>query len=267
MEQDLASRVRVVLVEPSHPGNIGAAARAMKVMGLRRLSLVAPRQFPHAEATVRAAGADDLLAAASLCPTLDAAIADCHRVYGTTARSRSLRWPALAPRAAAAQMLALPAHAEVAVVFGRERTGLDNDEVARCHRLIHIPTAPDFGSLNLAAAVQVLAYELHLAALTGVPVPAETPEAPPATAAQMQALYEHLERALVALAFLDPDNPRQLMPRLRRFFNRAAPDALELNILRGILTAAERARAEADGDRRADPAAPAAHRRSPAEEQ
>lgn len=265
MEQDLAGRVRVVLVEPSHPGNIGAAARAMKVMGLRRLSLVAPRQFPHAEATARAAGADDLLTAADVCPTLDAAIAECHRVYGTTARSRSLRWPALAPRAAAAQMLALPAEAEIALVFGRERTGLDNDEVARCHQLIHIPTAPEFGSLNLAAAVQVLAYELRLATLADVALPVETPEAPPATAAQMQALYDHLERALVALEFLDPDNPRQLMPRLRRFFNRAAPDALELNILRGILTAAERARAEADAATAGGPPA-AARARSAAEE-
>ncbi len=230
----------IVLLETSHPGNIGATARAMKNMGLRDLRLVNPKQFPDAEATARASGADDVLAAARQYDTLDAAIGDATLVIGASARSRSLPVPMLDPRGCAQQVCSHAAPAGAAILFGRERTGLTNEELDRCHYLVQIPVSPDYPSLNIAAAVQVISYELRVAALSGavaLPSPAEPDFA---TAQQMEQFYQHLEQTLIDLEFLDPDNPRQLMRRLRRLFNRARPDQNEVNILRGILTAANR---------------------------
>ncbi len=246
------SRIRVVLVETSHPGNIGGVARAMKNMGLSELALVQPRVFPHAEATARASGADDLLARAQVVATLDAAIADCALVVGASARSRTIPWPLMQPRDCARRMLAEAGQgARVALVMGREKSGLSNQELERCHVHVHIPANPDYPSLNLAAAVQVLAYELRMAALEAESaLPAGEVlerDQPLATAGELEGLYAHFEQALATLDFYDPDNPRQLMRRLRRLFNRAGLDRMEVNILRGILAAAEKA---AGGDGR-----------------
>lgn len=229
------SAVRIVLVEPQHPGNIGAAARAMKAMGLSDLALVAPAVFPHADATARAAGADDLLAAAGVCETLDEAVSDCRLVLGTSARSRRLPWPLLDARDAAARALEAAAAGPVALVFGRERSGLANTELDRCDAHLQIPCNPDFSSLNLAAAVQVVCYELRLAAGAAVDRPDEYD--PPATAAELEGFYRHLEEVMTAAGFLDPEQPKWLMRRLRRLFARAAPESAEVNILRGLLKA------------------------------
>jgi len=235
-------RVRIVLVAPTHPGNIGAVARAMKTMGLGRLHLVSPARFPSAEATARAAGADDVLYGARVCATLDEAIAGCAWVLATSARPRSLDWPVLAPREAAERALREARRAEVALVFGREHSGLTNAELERAQAVVRIPTNPEFRSLNLAAAVQILAYELFLAGAAAAPAPGRPPtEEAPATAEQMAGFYRHLEEALVDIGYLDPAKPKRLMRRLRRLFNRARPDRTELDILRGILGAAQNA--------------------------
>lgn len=230
--------VRFVLVEPSHPGNIGAAARAMRVMGWRDLALVRPQQFPRAEATAMAAGADDILAAAQVCETLTDALADCRIAFGTSARHRSLGWPECDARGAAS--MAAERGGDVAFVFGRERSGLTNAELDECKYMLHIPTAPDYGSLNLAQAVQIVAYECRLVATADTPTAEESPQEAMPTHADMHRFYGHLERALTDLGFLDPANPRHLVRRLRRLFNRSNPSANELSILRGILSAAQR---------------------------
>ncbi|MGD8672292.1 MAG: tRNA (cytosine(32)/uridine(32)-2'-O)-methyltransferase TrmJ [Thiogranum sp.] len=227
--------VRIVLVNTSHPGNIGAAARAMKNMGLTELSLVDPQLFPSAEATARASGADDLLAAASCAATLEQALEGCSLVIGASARNRTLPLPTLDPRECAALVEQQPADSRTAIVFGRERTGLTNDELDRCHYLVQIPTNPDYPSLNLAAAVQVVAYELRMAAGLSLSRPENKHRY--ATAEEMELFYRHLEETLIAIDFLDADNPRQLMRRLRRLFARARPNENEVNILRGVLTA------------------------------
>ncbi|MGD8842794.1 MAG: tRNA (cytosine(32)/uridine(32)-2'-O)-methyltransferase TrmJ [Gammaproteobacteria bacterium] len=227
--------VRVVLVNTSHPGNIGAAARAMKNMGLEDLCLVAPQSFPSAEATARASGADDLLARARCVDTLEEAIADATLVIGASARSRTLPITALDPRECAELVAQQPEPARTAIVFGRERTGLTNDELDRCHFLVRIPTNPEYPSLNLAAAVQVLAYELRMAVRQSSGSAAARYRL--ATSDEMERFYRHLEETLIAIDFLDAGNPRQLMRRLRRLFGRARPNENEVNILRGILTA------------------------------
>lgn len=231
------NRIRVVLVATSHAGNIGACARAMKTMGLSRLVLVAPQSFPDPEATARAAGADDILDQARVCATLDEAIGDCQLVIGTSARNRRIPWPLLLPDEAAARAVRESSDREVALLFGRERTGLLNEELDRCHALVNIPSHPDFSSLNLASAVQVLAYEIRCALPVGDTTAggAEQLGEPLATAADVQRFYEHLEKVLVDTRFLDPDNPRLLMRRLIRLFNRVELTTNEVNILRGIL--------------------------------
>lgn len=239
-----ASGIRVVLVHPTHPGNVGAAARALKNMGLERLCVVAPAAFPHPEATARAAGAEDVLANAVLAPDLDAALAECHYVLGTSARPRHIDWPMLDPAEAAARLVEEASRGPVALLFGQERSGLTNAELDRCHALVQIPANPAYSSLNLAAAVQILAYEVRRA--LGAPA-AEAralgaDESPPASASDMEHFYRHLEEVLVETGFLDPANPRFLMRRLRRLFNRARPDQNEMSILRGILTSVQRAR-------------------------
>jgi TrmH family RNA methyltransferase len=214
----------------------------MKTMGLSQLMLVDPQQFPSAEATARASGADDLLARARVCADLDSALAGCQWVVGASARLRKIPVPPMVPRACAEQLRAESERAQVALVFGREQSGLTNEELDRCHALVHIPTDPAYGSLNLAMAVQVLAYEVRMAHLGDWQPPQEIGEQTPlATSEDVERFYVHLEQALTELDFLDPDNPRQLMRRLRRLFGRVRLDQHEVNILRGILTAAQKA--------------------------
>lgn len=235
----VASRIRVVLVRPTHPGNVGATARAMKNMGLDGLWIVAPAAFPHADANARAAGAEDVLARAVLVPDLDAALSECRYVLGTSARPRHIEWPMLDPAEAGARLVAEAQQGPVALLFGQERSGLSNAELDRCHALVQIPANPAYPSLNLAAAVQILAYEIRRA--MGSP-PAAPPQSEflPASASEMEHFYRHLETVLVEAGFLDPANPRLLMRRLRRLFNRARPDQNEMSILRGILSAVQR---------------------------
>jgi len=228
--------VRIVLVGTTHPGNIGACARAMKNMGLADLVLVRPRYFPDEEATARASGATDLLERARVFDTLDDALADCVYVAGASARSRTIGWPTMLPRDCAAELLKQRQTGPVAAVFGPEKSGLTNEDLDRCRTLLTIPTNPEFSSLNLAMAVQVLAYELRAATLDG-PLPSFAPEAPLASGKELEHFYVHLEAVLRSSGFLDPDNPRHLMRRLRRLFVRAAPDRNEINILRGMLAA------------------------------
>jgi tRNA (cytidine32/uridine32-2'-O)-methyltransferase len=237
----IADRLRFVLVRTSHPGNIGAAARAIRTMGFRRLSLVAPHAFPHAEASALAAGADDVLAEAPVLRDLPAAIADCQLVIGTTARRRDVPMEEIDPREAAARVIAAASEGrEVALVFGHERTGLENDEIKRCQAAVLIPSDPDFPSLNLAQAVQVLAYEVRMALLAGaLPYPAQKGD-PPASSAELEVFFEHLSKTLDAIDFHKGRSPRTVMLRLRRLYLRAEPDERELRILHGILTDTER---------------------------
>ncbi len=244
MNTEDAVPVRIVLVAPTHPGNIGAVARAMKTMCLSRLWLVSPQRFPGADATARAAGADNILYDAVVCDSLDEAIRDCHWVVGTSARERRIGWPVLEPGEFAAEARERAVEGNCALVFGRERAGLSNEELDRCHALVAIPSNPRFSSLNLASAVQVLAYELYRA-FADAPQPGTQhgrpkDSAPLATSEEMAGMYEHMERALIHIGYLDPEAPKLLMRRLRRIFNRVHPDRSEVNILRGILSAAER---------------------------
>ena len=237
----IADRIRFVLVRTSHPGNIGAAARAIRTMGYARLSLVAPHAFPHQEATALAAGADDVLEKADIASDLPAAIADCRLVLGATVRRRDVPMEELDPRAAAARVLETAREGgEVALVFGNERTGLENDEIKLCHAAIVIPSDPEFSSLNLAQAVQVLAYEVRVAELAGaMPLPAQRSD-PPASSADLEAFFDHLARTLDAIDFHKGRSPETVLLRLRRLYLKAGLDERELRILHGILTDAER---------------------------
>lgn len=233
--------IRIVLVGTTHPGNIGAVARAMKNMGLSDLALVNPGKFPDKEATVRASGATDILENASVVSSLEDALTDCVYVAGASARSRTINWPSMGPRDCAERMLLESKHGKVAAVFGPEKSGLHNDDLDLCHTLLTIPTDSGFSSLNLAMAVQILTYELRVAGMLDMG-PGFESEAPPATGDEMERFYAHLEKVMTELGFLDPDNPRFLMRRMRRLFIRARPDKNEANILRGFLTAIERER-------------------------
>lgn len=232
--------IRIVLVRPTHPGNIGAAARALKNMGLADLRLVAPAAaLDHPEARARAAAAADRLAQIRIHATLEEALADCRLVIGTSARSRHIEWPALDPVEAARRLVDAAALGwPSALVFGPERTGLTNAELDRCHFVVTIPTDAAYPSLNLAAAVQIMAYEIHRAGVPAAPSAASAHA--PAEHAYLQAFYAHLEEVMVQVGFLDPANPRRIMRKLVRLFNRAQPDRDELDILRGILTAVQR---------------------------
>ena len=238
MTESLA-RIRFVLVETSHTGNIGAVARAMKTMGLSRMELVAPKQPPDAEALARASGADDLLERAATHATLSDALAGCRLVIGASARLRSIEWPLLEPPECAARLLAEATEGEVALVLGRESSGLTNDELARCHFLVHIPTNPDFSSLNIAAAAQVLAYEIRRAARGTSGEHLMEPPRELATTEDLEGFFAHLTTTLKDIGFSAPEQSRTLMKRLRRLFNRARLDRVEINILRGILSAAQ----------------------------
>jgi TrmH family RNA methyltransferase len=253
MTSSTLDAVRVVLVEPSHPGNIGAAARAMWAMEMSRLYLVRPKHFPSADATARAAGADSLLYEAVICDSLDQALDDCVWVVGTTVRTRHLEWPRLSAHEWAREAVtrARDGH-PLALVFGREQAGLSNQELDRGQAIASIATNPHFASLNLAAAVQIFAYELHRAmagegAMSAAGSGAEGSEAP-VTAEQLEGLYGHLEQALADIDYYDPEAPKLLMRRLRQLFGRARLDRAELNIVRGILAAAQRAAAGARRD-------------------
>lgn len=234
----MLKNIRIVLVDTSHPGNIGAAARAMKNMRLEQLCLVTPQRYPSAEATARASGADDLLARAKVFESLDEALFGCRLVVGTSARERNVSWPVLSPRECAARLVSEAAAGEVALVFGRERSGLSNEELDRCNFLLHIPTNPEYSSLNLGAAVQVLAYEVQLAWLENGEK-ALVPHREVATAELMEGFHRHLAQAMNDLGFSDPRQSDKLLRRLRSLFHRARPDRDELNILRGILSAAQ----------------------------
>lgn len=240
----MLDHIQIILVGITHPGNIGATARAMKTMGLSHLRLVQPKSFPNVEATARASGADDILMQAPIYDSFEDSLHDCRLILGTTARPRSIAWPALSPRLCA--KTALEIQEPVALVFGREHSGLTNQELDCCHYMVQIPTNPSFSSLNIAAAVQILAYELKVKsdelALTSdnnslsnldTLLPA------PASAEAMTQFYQHLEQTLIDIEFLDPQKPRRLMRRLHRLFNRAKPNDSEMNILRGILTATQ----------------------------
>jgi tRNA (cytidine32/uridine32-2'-O)-methyltransferase len=245
-----SARIRFVLVRTSHPGNIGSAARAIRTMGMHRLALVAPHAFPHAEASALAAGADDVLANAPIAANLAEAVADCALVIGTTARRRDVPMEEIDPREAARRaLLAASSGEEVALVFGSERTGLENEEIKRCHAAVTIPSDPAFSSLNLAQAVQVLAYEIRMAELAGaMPLPEQKTD-PPASSAELEAFFAHLARTLDAIDFHKGRSPRTILLRLRRLYLRARLDRRELRILHGILSDTERA-ARAKRDQR-----------------
>jgi len=234
------NRIRFVLVRTSHPGNIGAAARAIRTMGFERLSLVAPHRFPHAEAVALAAGALELLDDTVITPTLVDAVADCTLVLGCTARKRVVQLEELSPREAAARALAASAHGEVAIVFGNERTGLENDELMSCHAAVHIPSVEDFPSLNLAQAVQLLAYELRLALLDQTPAVVEEPREPLASIEELEHFFGHLAQMLDDIDFHKGRSPMTIMKRLRRLFLRTGLEQREVRILRGIFDDAQR---------------------------
>jgi tRNA (cytidine32/uridine32-2'-O)-methyltransferase len=235
---NMLNHIRIVLIETSHPGNIGSVARAMKTMGLKNLYLVNPKLFPHQKAQEMASSAIDVLENAVVVKNLEEAIADCHFVMGTSTRSRTIPWPMLSPRELAEKVGKEASQLKTAILFGREQSGLTNEELHRCHFHVQIPANPEYSSLNIAAAVQVIAYELYQASLT---------ESPPiewdyqlANTTELDGFYAHLEKVLVELEFLNPKAPRQLMTRLRRLFSRAQPDVMEINILRGILGAVQK---------------------------
>lgn len=248
--------IRIVLVNTSHPGNIGGVARAMKNMGISDLALVEPRKYPHDEATWRAASATDILDSAKVFDTLEAAIADCGLVIGTSARGRTIPWPLLDPRHCAQRAYAEAGQVKVAVVFGREDRGLTNEELQQCNLHVNIPANEEYSSLNLAMAVQVLCYELRMAHLDGglSDNPLAEWDMPPATADALARYFVHLEETLSEMGFLNPKAPKQLMTRLRRLYTRARPDEMEVNILRGILTSTQYQIRQRGADEGAEPA-------------
>ncbi len=233
---------RIVLVGTQHPGNIGSAARAMKTMGLHELALVAPERFPDPEAFALSAGASDVLDESAVHASLGEALADCRLVIATTARQRSVPMPELSPGEAAVRLLEAAADGPVALVFGRERTGLENGELQLCHAAVCIPANPAYSSLNLAQAVQVLCYEWRMAWLASQPRPAQPREddEPPATHAELEGFFAHLGGFMDEIDFHKGKDPAVVTQRLRRLFLRAAPDARELRILRGLLSDTQR---------------------------
>lgn len=238
MNRPLAlDRIRVVLSRTSHPGNIGAAARAMKTMGLSRLWLVSPDSFPDPVADARASGADDVLCAAQVVASLSEALVGTVFAAAVTARRRELSMPRMHAREAAVELVDRCRDGEVALVFGNETSGLTNEEVGLCSLPVTIPTNPDFSSLNLGAAVQLLCYEVRMAALQ--PPPPDDPRPEFATHDQFEGFIAHLERAVTASGFHDPANPKRLLPRMRRMFNRIRLEKEEVAILRGMLTTFE----------------------------
>ncbi len=230
-------KIRIVMVETSHPGNIGGAARAMKNMAIDQLYLVNPVLFPHRDAKSRSSGAEDLLEKAVICDNLPQALEGCSLVFGASARSlRTLPWPQVDARGCAATVAARDENSEVAILFGREDAGLTNEELALCNYLVHIPCNPDFSSLNIAAAIQVICYELYQARIGEWQGTPSSNADRPATAEELENFFIHLEETMLAINYLDPGKPRQLMRRMRRLFNRAEMEKTEVKILRGVLS-------------------------------
>lgn len=236
----MLNNVVIILVETSHPGNMGAAARAMKNMGLSELRLVNPRFFPHPEASARAAGAEDILANARCFTRLEQAISDCGLVIGTSARQRALEWPALSIDQDAGKILEQAAHTKTAILFGRESSGLTNAELQCCHYQIAIKAHPAYASLNLAAAVQIIAYELFVANEMLQNTENQQVVEDAATGAELTSFYQHLEQVAVESGYLNLDKPGQLMPRFKKLYNRAGLTKTELNMLRGLLAAVQK---------------------------
>ena len=231
------NNIRIVMINTSHPGNIGAAARVMKNMGLTRLYLVNPKHFPNYEATAMASGADDLLSRAIVCDSFEEALEGCHLVLGTTARERKIQHEFIDAREAGKLSIAEAESREVALVFGRERTGLTNDEIGLCHKLINISTNPDYSSLNVASAIQIVSYEVMMS-IQSEPIPREQASesiVDYASSENMERFYEHLQQTLIDIDFLRIKQSPQLMPKLRHIYNRIRLKEEELNILRGIL--------------------------------
>lgn len=251
--------IRIILVNTSHPGNIGATARAMKNMGLRHLYLVDPKEFPSAVATGRAVSAVDILESAVVTATLEEAIVDCGLVIGASARSRRVPWPLLSPPQCAEKVADDCRNNKVALVFGREDAGLTNEELQLCHYHVNIPADEEYSSLNLAAAVMVISYEVRMALLRRAGEPLARTDSshdvagaqgqaedvvvagldwdvPRATGQQLESFYAHLEQVMIDLNFHDPENPRLLMMRMRRLFGRIRPDQMEISILRGLMS-------------------------------
>jgi len=247
---DSLKQIRVVLIEPTHPGNIGAVARAMKTMGLTRLVLVNPKKYPHYEASKRAAGAEDVLDAAQLVAHVEDALADCTSVYGTSVRDREVSWPTVDPHAAAKQAinhLDQDQHHQVAILFGRESSGLTNQELDLCQSQIRISANEDYSSLNLASAVQIITYEMRVRALAELASPTETKQLDTgiekrqraATKSQLEGHIQHLKSTLTALDFSKTPQPTLLMRKLTRLYNKADLTVEEIQILRGILSAVQ----------------------------
>lgn len=234
-KEDALKNIRIVLVGTTHPGNIGASARALKTMGLARLYLVSPQRYPDPEAEWRASRATDVLAKAVVCATLDEALAGVAFAVACSARSREIAVPETTAREAARELVEVARAQEAALVFGNETFGLTTEEVNKCRLLATIPAAPDYSSLNLAAAVQVFAYEVRMAVLEDSAHLAAEKARELATHEEVEGFYEHLERTMVEIGFLDPGHPKKLMPRIRRLFARAQLEKEEVNILRGIL--------------------------------
>ena len=232
----------MVMVNTTHPGNIGAAARALKNMGLSRLVLVDPKDYPSEQAVWRAANAHDVLEKVQVVDNIDDAIADCTLVIGTSARERRIPWPLLTPRECGDRVCSESKQHQVAILFGREDRGLTNEELQKCHFHVHIPANPDYSSLNIASALQVIAYEIRMSVLNeenGEPLHFDDWDMPPATQHDIELYYAHLQETLEALSFISADNPRQTVTRLRRLYNRIRLDQMELNILRGMLTSVQ----------------------------
>ncbi len=232
--KNILDKTRIVLVGTTHPGNIGAAARAMKTMSQEKLYLVEPKIFPSAEASARATGADDILANATVCSDLKEAISDCDLVIGTSARIRSIPWPLVFPRECA-KTISENKYSSVAIVFGRENSGLSNEELELCNLVLQIPANTEYSSLNLASAVQLICYEIYLLGISDSSNELLESDSPLVDQDKMEMFYQHLEKCMVDIGFHDPENPRLLMHRMRRLFNRAQLEENECNILRGIL--------------------------------
>ncbi|WP_257265535.1 RNA methyltransferase [Endozoicomonas sp. ONNA2] len=250
MPDNFSENIAIILVNPSHPGNIGAAARAMKTMGLSQLCLVAPDEFPSGTATALASGADDILNNARVCATLDEALGGCQFVVGTSARVRGVSLPLVDPRTCARNIIDEATTHKVALLFGREDKGLTNEQLRRCHLQVHIPTNEAFSSLNLGAAVQVLCYELRMMQLISTDA-LEMPRLRSHELANMEDMeryFEHLYQVLLAIGFLDHSSHEKIMAKLRRLYGRVRPDRVELSILRGILSETQRCLATKETD-------------------
>ena len=234
----MLENIRIILVNTSHTGNIGSTARAMKTMGLSQLVLVDPVSPPDGKSSALAAGAGDVLANAKTVSTLEEAVADCGLVVGTSARSRTLSWPMLEPRECGEKLISEVSKYPVALVFGRENNGLTNEELQQCHFHVCIPANPEYSSLNLAAAVQTLCYEIRMAFLNETRVPETEAEYP--LSEDLERFYSHLEQTLLKTNFIIPQHPGMVMTKLRRLYNRARPESQELNILRGILASIDK---------------------------